>query len=242
MHASEALQHRHKKSILERFVGRSLDDFITAQSSAYRRRVRMFWSQTESERADIGFYRRESHEVINVPHCLVLLPRLQVALPLLQGPLADALQADGEIFLGLGEGGRPVLALQSKAKQPASVVELLERMVAEGQLAGAAWRLQSKSWSRKGNIGCEVKADGETKIISPVWGFSQANAALNLRLVEKVKMLANVQGKKVVELFCGRRELKSSLGARGSLFFGGGTRSVKRGRLSLQSLWAQCKC
>ncbi|MBC8068389.1 MAG: class I SAM-dependent RNA methyltransferase, partial [Deltaproteobacteria bacterium] len=74
----------------------------------YRRRARLHYRKQDGELV-LGFHRRRSGEVIDVPRCPVLVPALAHAVARLRR-VADVLPAEGEV-LGLAEGKQAILGL-----------------------------------------------------------------------------------------------------------------------------------
>ncbi len=167
----------------------------------YRRRARL---AVKGGRAPLLGYRRErSHELVDIDSCSVLDPVLAGALQPLRALLAPHVAGQGELSLALGQSG-PVLVARLPDAQPPALYAACERLRAEGHFAGIA--LYAAGASMPASFGdasaWSEGADGQP-LEGSLGGFSQAHAAVNRALVERVRALCQPAGQKLLELFAG---------------------------------------
>jgi 23S rRNA (uracil1939-C5)-methyltransferase len=172
--------------------------FESPEKLGYRRRARLAW-----HRDIIGYRQLRSKRVTSVDECIVLMEPLRHAWNEVVACLASLLRGDGEIQLQLAGDERVVAMLVSDDEQDPVLYEACETLCARPVIAGVALRIgaaaQPAVWGST-RIALEV-ADGILE--APGGGFSQANDAVNARLVQEVARLASVHGAKVLELHAG---------------------------------------
>ncbi|MBX3270006.1 MAG: class I SAM-dependent RNA methyltransferase [Sandaracinaceae bacterium] len=178
----------------------------------YRRRARLAWSAGKG-RPRIGYRRPRSTEITDVRACLVLEGELDRAFARSRAALGPHLAGEGELHLAMGATG-PVLVLASDDAQPPALYGVLEGLVADGVLCGAALRAGGASVAATWGAPREVRegADG-APLVGTVAGFSQAHDEVNRALVGRVVELAAPAGRDVLELFAGSGNLTIALAA-----------------------------
>jgi 23S rRNA (uracil1939-C5)-methyltransferase len=176
----------------------------------YRRRARLAWRGPA-----LGFRARRADTVTDVERCVVLVPALDAALGPLRAELRPHLPGAGEIHLALGAGGRPVAILETEAALPRAAFAALERLVAEGALAGASVRAGGASVPTLMGDPRERGVDPEGRaLVGAIGGFSQAHAETNAAIGASVLELAAPEGARVLELYAGHGNLTMLLAAR----------------------------
>jgi 23S rRNA (uracil1939-C5)-methyltransferase len=199
-------------------VDGSLLHAVRGPALAYRSRARVHARSDRRGRVRVGMHEAGSHEPVEVETCAVLdarLDRARASLPALLGGSSGR----GEIQLGLGAGGLPVLDLWWNGELAASAFAGLEAAVQHGALAGA--RITLEGANRPAIVGDPTPwttgPDGEPLRLPP-GGFAQASERVNTALAHHVAEQVGTRvgvGAPVVELFAGAGNL-SVLLARGA--------------------------
>ncbi|HBQ19493.1 MAG: RsmD family RNA methyltransferase [Sandaracinaceae bacterium] len=218
MIATAPLQAKFKRGLLEQAIaglpgadGVMLGWIGAKERLGYRRRARMGW-QVGGRGLRLGYHPPRSDQLADVRSCAVLHPVLDQGFRHVRRAVAGHLAGKGELNLAMGEGDRAVVAMRSDEMQPPELYRLLESLVQEGMLAGAALRAGGASTDATWGEPREKRegADGE-----PLWGtvagFSQANDEVNRALVGRVLELARPAGRHVLELFSGHGNLTVAL-------------------------------
>ncbi|MCS6800184.1 MAG: RsmD family RNA methyltransferase [Myxococcota bacterium] len=211
-HLTVAAQHALKRRWLVEALGCS-PDAVELEAPAppwgHRRRARLRWSDGR-----IGFLRRRSNRLVDVPSCAALEPVLDAALGRLRESLGPWLRGAGEIRLAesLGE---VVVALDSPNPQPPALYACAERLAAEPPFAGIAMRLGGAGPVRHGRTVEWRQGDAGERLEGTELGFSQASSAAEARLRALVRELARPEGRRVLELYAGYGNLTVPL-ARGA--------------------------
>lgn len=218
MIATAPLQAKFKRGLLEQAIAGlpGAEDVLLGwigakEALGYRMRARMGW-QVGGRGLRLGYHPPRSDQLADVRGCAVLHPVIDRGFRDVRRAVAGHLAGKGELHLAMGEGERAVVAMRSDDAQPPELFRLLESLVAEGMLAGAALRAGGASTDATWGEPRERRegADGE-----PLWGtvagFSQANDEVNRALVGRVVELARPAGRSVLELFCGHGNLTVAL-------------------------------
>jgi len=209
MHASLAEQRALKLGFLQSALKKAgapteleVTHTVAEEVLGYRRRARL---AVKGGRAPLLGYRRErSHDLVDVDSCSVLHPALAGALEPLRTLLAPHVAGQGELSLALGKGGRPVLVARLSEAQPPALYGACDRMHADGHFAGIALYAAGASMPASFGDASEWSegADGEP-LEGSLGGFSQAHAAVNRALVERVRTLCQPTERRLMELFAG---------------------------------------
>ncbi len=165
---------------------------------AYRRRARLHYRRMGDELA-LGFFRRRSDEVVDVPRCPVLVPALAHAVGRLRR-VAHVLPESGEV-LGLAEGKRAILGLPGVRPIPEvldALAPALDKVLVGIEVRGGRGR---------GHIGePRLAIDGGAGLPpteATPFVFAQARGDANRMLVRHVLARAKPHGKRVLELYAG---------------------------------------
>ncbi len=173
----------------------------------YRRRARLAFAKGR-----LGYRHPRSKRIVDIDACPILERSLEDALTLVRRALLPRLDGDGELTLVRG-AEQPALWIRSETPQSAEVYAWLREAVAKGQLAGVSLAVGGTAPAVMGapeEVGLD--ADG-APLIGPAFGFSQANAAVNRALVDRVVALAAPKGAAVLELYAGHGNLTIALAA-----------------------------
>ena len=87
----------------------------------YRKRARLAWKRSgvgASGRWLLGFRMRRDERIADVERCVVLRPELDAILAIVRARVAPHLAGEGELQLALGEGGRPVIVIDTADAPP----------------------------------------------------------------------------------------------------------------------------
>ncbi|HEY8377625.1 MAG TPA: RsmD family RNA methyltransferase [Nannocystis sp.] len=180
---------------------------------AYRRRARLHFERAGEGGARLGFYRRHSHEVLDLAHCPVLDAPLGHALARLRGllaaggPFAEALPARGEVHL-LSDGATVVVGIPGVGPRDDDPHEEALRAALSSALDPVIVGVVVRGGRRELAVGRSrlalADAGPEDMVLSTgPFEFAQAQAAQNRALVARVVDLADASGRRVLELFAG---------------------------------------
>jgi 23S rRNA (uracil1939-C5)-methyltransferase len=180
----------------------------------YRRRVRMAW-QTTAAGAAIGFYRRRSHQLVDVHQCPLLSAPLAEALSVCRQHLASAVRAGASGTLSLlgGAGGDVHLSLRVEKGQPLALDEPPALLAAP--IVGLVVSFWQRRRRQEVRFGCDAVEIG-SRLLGAADAFAQVNAAQESRLREELVSWARPEGKRVLELHAGVGSLTRALCAEAS--------------------------
>lgn len=222
MHASERVQIEAKRRAITRAlarVPRAGSDFPIEVAGprerlGYRRRARLAYARVGSG-VVLGFRARRSDRVIDVARCVVLRAELDALWAPLRARIAPHLPGYGEVHLAIGQGGRPVVAIETEAVPSRGLYEALHGLLGEGAIAGASVRAGGATAATDIGAPHEVGPDVEGRLLrGTVGGFSQAHEETNARLGARAIALAEARGARVLELYAGHGNLTLALAAR----------------------------
>jgi len=219
MIASPELQRQVKRSFLadacRGLPGADETEIEWVDSPAtlgYRRRARLAW-----HRDTIGYRQLHSNRVTPIGKCIVLVQPLRDAWDALRAHLAPSLRGGGEIQLQLTNAEGVVVDVRADDDQPPALFEACERLCELPLVAGVTLRTSgdghAASW---GETRVAVQAGASGLLEGPGSAFSQANDAVNEKLIEAVVRLAEPQGLRVLELHCGIGNFTVGLAAQAS--------------------------
>jgi 23S rRNA (uracil1939-C5)-methyltransferase len=205
MHVDEATQLAQKQQIvvsaLEHLGGLGperyalLPAIVSPAALGYRRRAVLHPVQ-----GALGYFGKRSHTRVKVDECPALTGPLQALPGKLGAALGPALKDVEEVHL-LECEGRVALSVHVAGQPRARLRELLERLVRDGVVDGAALLPGA------GKGGVERFGDPvleEDGVLYRPDGFAQANAAVNRRLVASAVELLELGGTEaVLELYSG---------------------------------------
>lgn len=216
MHASAAFSDAFKLERVARLRTPSPIELVApAARLAYRTRARLAFAR-RADGIDIGYRQAWGIELVDVDHCAVLSPPLDALLRALRERLGPHLVGKGELRLGVF-GGLGTAYIESKDAQPTAVFSALGALVREGALAGAALLAGGASVPARFGVEVERTDDVDGRALDlPLGGFSQAHGVHNRALAEHVLEVADVSGKRVLELFAGHGNFSLPFAARAS--------------------------
>lgn len=173
----------------------------------YRNRVQFKCHMTENGMV-IGFYRPNSHFVVDINHCLLLSTQIQKLLTLLREELPEAPCAEQipQVDVACGDDGVPRVLLHALPQARPRLRPWLLDFARRHQLAAC---LQS---GRKDTIELVHGAMDLTVVVDqpPLvlgygpGGFAQVNPAQNRRMIAEMLAILDLQGTEdVLDLFCG---------------------------------------
>jgi 23S rRNA (uracil1939-C5)-methyltransferase len=216
MHASETFSDGFKLGRVKRALAAfGVEPEIVTPSArlGYRTRARLAFAR-QGERAILGYREASGVEIVDVARCVVLAPPLEPMLEALRARLAPLLVGRGELRLGVLDA-RGVVFVETKDAQPAAVYSMLAAMVAEEVIAGAALLAGGATVPARFGALHERTTDLDGRALDlPLGGFSQAHGEHNRALAEHVLAMADVAGKRVLELFAGHGNFSLPLAAR----------------------------
>ena len=164
----------------------------------YRRRARLHYRK-DGESFVLGFMRKRSDEVIDVPACPVLVAPLRHALTRLRR-VAALLPAHGEVH-ALTDGKQVALGLagvRPTDELRAALEECLDRVLVGVEIRGGRARI------RVGTPVLEIDGGGGLPpMLASPFVFTQARADVNRALLRHVLGRAKPHGKRVLELYAG---------------------------------------
>ncbi len=253
MHADLSLQRRIKLKFLRNALDRAgvpadleIASLNADQTLEYRRRARLSF-HAHGKRAELGFKREHSGQVVDIDVCAVLTPALGRALHELRAELTDKLAGEGELSLALGKHDGAVCVIHAASPQPPSLYSACAALIERRTLAGIAlyaagvrtpatfgdpteWSLAGDGLAMRGTLG----------------GFSQAHATMNEALVHKVAEWAEPRAARVLELYAGHGNLTVSLAVDALSYTAieqdGAALEAARENLALRSLTAKLVC
>lgn len=171
----------------------------SAKQLGYRRRARLAW-----HRDTIGYRQLHSKRVIDIGECGVLMEPLRQAWRDVHDCIAPSLHGAGEIQLQLTGTERVVVDLHANDDQSPALFEACETLCRRENIVGVTLRSsdagQAATW---GKTVVSIETGEGDALQGPAGAFSQANDAVNARLVEAVVELAEPTGMRVLELHCG---------------------------------------
>jgi 23S rRNA (uracil1939-C5)-methyltransferase len=180
---------------------------VASDEWGYRSRVQFKCRQTEGGFA-LGFYRRGSHFVIDVPRCAIADPRINDALGHFRTWLVGSPSPGriSQVDMAVGDIGGVRVVVHLADEDPGPLARYLTPLAME---AGLALFIQ---YGRKETLRhCCGAADLTIGIAEPEisleygpGGFAQVNLAQNRRMVQLVEEAADLSGtEQVLDLFCG---------------------------------------
>ncbi len=175
-------------------------DWVSAPDElGYRRRARLAWHGRS-----IGYRQLHSNRINDIAECIVLAKPLREAWTRLRARLAPSLRGEGEIQLQLTGADRVRVDLRAEHDPLPDLFEACEALSRSPGIAGVSLRTgetgHAASW---GDTQVLLPREGGGALEGPPGAFSQANDAVNSKLVEAVIELAEPEGRRVLELHSG---------------------------------------
>jgi 23S rRNA (uracil1939-C5)-methyltransferase len=231
-HSSYAGQLRIKQAVVAETMQRAhvplsaveiAEVLASPQQWAYRHRLRLKISSD----GRLGFFRKRSNDFVAIDSCPAAADEINTALAELAarrclGKICPELElhcspADRNITL--------VLPLKGRQRLPAAVVQELAACVSIDQIGCANTQGFQHRYSRSGTaepLTQQIALSDQRCTLSWSGGcFSQVNPAQNEQLIQLVLQSAgNLQGKSVVDLYCGMGNFSLPLALAGAAVFG----------------------
>lgn len=210
-HVRPGAQGLHKRSIVADQLRKIVDPervrlAFTGPEQAYRRRVRVHYAQTETG-FHLGFLAEGTHELVDIPVCLVLDPPLRRALDRLRS-VSDALPKSGQVF-AVSDGQGVVLGLPGVRPSP-------EEDARWGALLGdPVVGIEFRGGRQRHALGTSsLLLDGGgawPPLRTGPFDFAQAQSVGSLALVREVSKAARAEGRRVLELYAGNGNFTRAL-------------------------------
>ena len=194
-HVTLEAQRRAKKAIVERALGAGVDVETRAAGApfGYRDRAKL----TVGKGGALGFHGRRSHDVVDVPACLLLGPELARALPALRA-LARGLPAGTELDAQAGAEGVHLNVSHTDATGGGHAKREIDRLNAAGVVG-----LSLAGKPALGATAVDVSEEGGAPLPIPAGGFAQVGRAANAALVAAVMTAVGDTPGVVLELYAG---------------------------------------
>ncbi|MBI5143176.1 MAG: class I SAM-dependent RNA methyltransferase [Nitrospirae bacterium] len=172
---------------------------LVGEAFGYRYRARL----SVSKRGEIGFLRRNSHDVVAFENCIILRDELNEAIRRIRS--AAKFKAGGEIIVVCGDHG--IAAAVNGDFIAGSITDKM-RFIRETGLSGL-----DVNGKRFGNPAIAFDLSGLQYTVS-ARSFFQANWRLNLKMVQAVCELAP-KGARIADIYAGAGNFAIALAARG---------------------------
>ncbi|MGB5813452.1 MAG: methyltransferase [Polyangiales bacterium] len=163
----------------------------------YRRRARLAWHGHT-----LGYRRRNSSRVLDVPTCVVLEEALQAGWEATREILGPVLAGRGEILVSRS-GTRATIAIRSEDEQPPGLFAACEVLAGHSAVAGVEMRVRGGAPASWGDVTVTMRGYDDSPMLVPPGAFTQANDDVNIALVDAVVRLAAPKDERVLELHCG---------------------------------------
>ncbi|MGE4344812.1 MAG: 23S rRNA (uracil(1939)-C(5))-methyltransferase RlmD [Geoalkalibacter sp.] len=224
-----AEQLRWKRSLLQDFLVRQAgvdpDTEVTLRAAPnpwhYRSRIQIKCRRTPRGFV-MGFYRANTHFVVNIAECPIAAKALNDLLPQLRACLADCRHSDQipQINLAVDDEGARAIVVHFIGGDPQSVVDAVLPICKTQSIALFLQQGRKETLRHiHGDPALHIHPlrEGELKLAYPVGGFAQVNLDQNRQLVaELLDCLGDVQGLRILDLFCGMGNLSLPLAAAGA--------------------------
>lgn len=171
----------------------------------YRRRVRMHWSSSGKGTVTLGFFKRRSRELLDVPCCPLLTTEVARGVEACRERLARLPSARGTLSVLAGEEGQVHVSVRIRKGQAQWILHL-DGLEQEGPVIG--WQARVGRESFRGGSGA-VHLLRDPLLLGSAAAFAQANAPQDARLRQCVAAWAG--GPRVLELFAGVGNLTLAL-------------------------------
>ncbi len=202
MHLSRDAELEQKSAMLTDALGRvggltaaTAPLASAGQASGYRSRVRFHVGR----HGKLGFFARGTHQLVEVPGCLVAEPRINEALTLLRRlarRFPDALSGFSDVELRATEAGVTARFVSRDGIKPIAAEPFLRALAKELKVAATDREAAALLERRPAGVGGEL--------LIPADAFSQINVAVNGLLVEAVLEGARARGlRSFCDLFAG---------------------------------------
>lgn len=171
----------------------------------YRRRIRMHFER-RARGVDLGFFRRRTRELLDVPRCLLLQDALQRAVDLCREALMQLSEGKGSLVAVAGSDGSVHVSIRISSGPPVRLQPLAQAALGDPIVGVAVSRGRQ---SRTAGVDCVELGP----LMASSAAFVQANPAQDLQLREVVQRWADAPFPRVLELFAGIGNLTGVLAA-----------------------------
>jgi 23S rRNA (uracil1939-C5)-methyltransferase len=206
-----AKQAIFKRSMIEAAVKEVLPISGAPAELGYRRRCRMHWEVSGGE-VHLGYYRRGSRELLDVPVCPLLVQPLQLAVDRIREALGGLGRARGTMAASADlTGQRAHVSVRIDEEEGGAASALTLSLDGSPELAGGQV-VRKRRASRFGAEWINLRLPEE----DPLWGsaatFAQANVEQDRLLRRRLEQWAlPLKGARVLELFAGVGNLTRAL-------------------------------
>ncbi|GHE21933.1 TRAM domain-containing protein [Halomonas urumqiensis] len=214
-HLAVAAQRDHKRQVLVELLARQgveapgHPELLAGRSDGYRRRARLGVKVNAEGGVHLGFRARESHRLVDIQDCTILVPELNALLPTLHALVAEleAPRQVGHLELVSSDQGL-VVVLRQLREHTADRQRWLAFAEAQGvHLARLLGRdAPALEWlTPEPALSCRLPTQqGELAMGFAPGDFLQANAEINARMVETaLDWLGDIDGIALLDLFAG---------------------------------------
>lgn len=178
----------------------------------YRTRVRFHRRRGDREGDspwEIGFFARESHELVPVDECPITTERANRARRQVEEGVEDV--GDVELLIETADEATAIVTIVPQAnapdEPPESLLAFAESLEDCDAIRGLRFVGENRDWfaGDESVDGSQVLADSPVETIRiPAGLFRQANPAVNDQMVENIRDIVEAAGSRsVLELFCG---------------------------------------
>lgn len=206
-HASAEAQRDARLAMLAKALPaplRALPVAYTASPVRYgwRTRARLAWRVLRAGGVVLGYRARSQREVVDVPGCPVLHPRLEAVLETLRATLSEV-GSSGEVNLALGRGEAPVVSIHPAGVLGPRAYLLPEALCGRGFVGAALWPEGVTAGVLAGDPRPVVDGPDGAPLVLGIDGFGQAHTTLNPALAAAVAEACAAEGRSVLELHAG---------------------------------------
>jgi 23S rRNA (uracil1939-C5)-methyltransferase len=183
----------------------------SAKEFGYRRRFRMHWQVREGD-VTLGYYKRNSKELLDVSQCPLLMEPLEEAARLVRQALQFIDWGKGTI-VAVADGSRRTVhvsmrLLRGEGKRLPTLIQELHQPPIEGGTVQ-----QGSTTLSFGTPSLNLRMSGESRLEGSSLAFCQANPEQDRRMRQGVVDWIDFSGKRVLELFAGVGNLTSEFAA-----------------------------
>jgi 23S rRNA (uracil1939-C5)-methyltransferase len=194
---------------------------VSGDPWAYRCRIELHGGPA-GNRAGLGYFARQSHDLVEPEACPIATAAVSGAIPILRDALGG-LRPRGPVTLEpvAGEDGRVVVVARGDLGDPERAAKALAEAPGVGGCLASSRGHGVVRWASAGATRVPLPTDdgagGRTTLTLDPRGFTQANLALNPVLAATVRDLAGIgPGTRVLELFAGAGNLTVPLALAGA--------------------------
>jgi 23S rRNA (uracil1939-C5)-methyltransferase len=173
----------------------------------------------------LGFYRAESHELVEIDACLIAAPSADAGLAAARRWLAIIDTRVRRLSLAFSEGeGDGAVVLAANAEGPFAPSDGPRNQDVVARAADTGVRgvvMYGKGWRHAwGDVRVAFTVD-DVSLVTTAGEFTQVNLAANRRLAATVLSLAEIEpGAEVLDLYCGAGNLAIPIARRGATVLG----------------------